>query len=457
MKTLYSKFVITTLLIMLFSAIIGFLISNTYYHQTVKQENDSKNMEIAEGMAEFAVTQYDLDSYLKHTAASGYQLYVVNSLGQEKFYGGSFRDKTLASGVKEKVLNGDVYHGMKNFPKETFVTGFFANELTNTVGVPFTYQGETYALFMRPNIELLFSEVHFVLAWMIIVMVILSIIAVLIGSRMLVNPIRKLSSATNKVVEEDFDVHLDINRKDEIGQLAGSFNEMIARLGELDKMRKSFISNVSHDIQSPLLNIQGYTRLLESNALTEEEKDAYIQVIHDETNRMSMLTKQLLVLTTLDQKGNFRNKEMVDVTAQLKEIVQKYRWLLDEKEVAVSYSLDEVTVLGDPDMLYTVWENLLTNAIKYNRSDGSIELTIIERQSEVEIAFQDTGIGLAPAEQAQIFERFYRADDARTRKTEGTGLGLSIVKQVIDMHGGRINVRSTLDEGTAFTVILPKM
>ncbi|SEQ49301.1 Signal transduction histidine kinase [Virgibacillus subterraneus] len=457
MRTLYSKFVITTILIMLFSTIVGFMVSNTYYHQTVKQENDRKNMEIAKGMAEFAVTQDNLDSYLKHTAASGYQLYVINSSGQEKFYGGSFRDKTLASEVKEKVLNSDVYHGMENFPKETFVTGFFANELTNTVGVPFTYQGESYALFMRPNIELLFSEVHFVLGWMIIVMVILSIIAVLIGSRMLVNPIRKLSSATNKVVEEDFDVHLDINRKDEIGQLAGSFNEMIARLGELDKMRKSFISNVSHDIQSPLLNIQGYTRLLESNTLTKEEKDAYIQVIHDETNRMSMLTKQLLVLTTLDQKGNFRNKEMVDVTAQLKEIIQKYRWLLDEKEIAVSYSLDEVIVSGDPDMLYTVWENLLTNAIKYNRPDGSIELTIIERQSEVEIALQDTGIGLAPAEQGQIFERFYRADDARTHTTEGTGLGLSIVKQIIDMHGGRINVRSVLDEGTAFNVILPKM
>ncbi len=457
MKTLYSKFVITTILIMLFSTIVGFMVSNTYYHQTVKQENDRKNMEIARGMAEFAVTQDDLDSYLKHTAASGYQLYVVNDSGQEKFYGGSFRDKTLASGVKEMVLHGDVYHGMKNFPKETFVTGFFANELTNTVGVPFTYQGEAYALFMRPNIELLFSEVHFVLGWMIIVMVVLSIIAVLIGSRMLVNPIRKLSSATNKVVEEDFDVHLDINRKDEIGQLASRFNEMIARLGELDKMRKSFISNVSHDIQSPLLNIQGYTRLLESNTLTKEEKDAYIQVIHDETNRMSMLTKQLLVLTTLDQKGNFRNKEMVDITAQLKEIIQKYRWLLDEKEIGISYSLDEVQVTGTPDMLYTVWENLLTNAIKYNRPNGSIELTIIERQSEVEITFQDSGIGLSPTEQAQIFERFYRADVARTRTTEGTGLGLSIVKQVIDIHGGRINVKSSLDEGTAFTVTLPKM
>ncbi|MFG6116132.1 sensor histidine kinase [Halobacillus sp. MO56] len=456
MKTLYSRFLIVTLFIMVGSTIVGFLFSNSYYHQKVKPENDQKNMEIAENVAGFLEKEDDMDSYLEHIGDIGYQLYVVNESGEETFYGGDFRDKRLPDDIKQRVLSGNAYHGMKNFPRETFVSGFFADELTNTVGVPFEYEGERHALFLRPDIELLFSEVHILLGWMVVVMLVLTIIAVLITARLLVDPIRKLSNATNKVVDENFDVQLDINRKDEIGQLANRFNDMLERLGEQDAMRKSFISNVSHDIQSPLLNIEGYARLLESDTLTREEKQAYIDVIKDETNRMSMLAKQLLLLTSLDQKGKLVEKEAVDVTAQLKEIIHKYRWLFEEKELLVGYDLDDAEIFGDTAMLYAAWENLLTNAIKYNRAGGSIELTLTNKEKEVEVIFQDTGIGMADEEQKRVFERFYRADQARTRTTEGTGLGLSIVKQVIDMHGGKISVTSEPGVKTEFVVTLPK-
>ncbi len=308
MKTLYSKFVLITVVIMVFSTVVGFLFANTYYHQKVKEENDYKNMEIAKEVAAFAETQEDPVAYMEQTADTGYQLYVISESGSEQFYGGEFRDKTIASNVIKQVLDGDVYHGMREFPRETFVTGFFANELSNTVGVPFENDGEQYALFMRPNIKLLFSEVHTLLGWMIAVMVVLSIISVLIGARMLVNPIKELSEATGKVGDEHFDVTLSINREDEIGKLADRFNEMTHRLGELDMMRKSFISNVSHDIQSPLLNIQGYARLLESNELTNEEKAHYTGIIQDETRRLSSLTNQLLVLSSLTGKIIYTGK-----------------------------------------------------------------------------------------------------------------------------------------------------
>ncbi|MFG6117719.1 sensor histidine kinase [Thalassobacillus sp. B23F22_16] len=454
MKTLYSRFLIVTLLIITGSTIIGFLFSNSYYHQKVKPENDEKNMEIITGIASFAENQDDLDSYLVQMGSAGYQLYLVDSSGRGKFYGGEFRDKQLPESIVEQVLAGNEYHGMRNFPRETFVSGFFADELRNTVGTSFDYNGERYALFMRPDIELLFSEVHILLGWIVVIMLVLTIVAVLIAARMLVNPIRKLSNATHKVVDENFDVQLDIQRTDEIGQLADRFNHMTRRLGELDAMRKSFISNVSHDIQSPLLNIQGYARLLENDSLTSEEKQDYINVIKDETERMSMLSKQLLVLTSLDQKGKLEKKEAVDVTAQLKETIHKYRWLFEEKDLFVTYDLEEAVLSGDEAMLYAVWENLLTNAIKYNRPDGSIEISLKNKADEVAIEFRDTGIGMTPEEQELIFERFYRADEART--TEGTGLGLSIVNQVIDMHGGTITVESEQDAGTSFFVVLPK-
>ena len=456
MKSLYAKFLLTTLIIMVMSSLIGFFIANAYYQNNLKPENDAKNMKIAISIAEYAETQPDLEQYLDHTARTGYQLSLIGQ-GERRFYGGEFDATNLSPETIENVIDGEVYHGMREFPKKTFVTGFFKNDLKNSVGVPLTYDDKQYALFLRPNIKLLFSEIHLLLGWMVLAIFILSLLAELIWSAMLIRPIRKLSHATNKVREEGFDVHLDIHRKDEIGQLAQNFKEMIARLGELDKLRKSFVSNVSHDIQTPLLNIQGYSRLLESNTLSEEEKNSYLTVIQEEAQRMSILSKQLLTLSSLEPKENALARKPIDLSAQLKSLLHRYYWLIDENDLSLTYSFDEVSVKGNPDLLTTVWENLLTNAIKYNQPGGTIDITLKVLHDEIVIIFKDTGIGLAPDEKEQIFDRFYRADLARTRTKQGTGLGLSIVKEIIELHNGHIHVDSQLKKGTTFTITLPHL
>ncbi|QHA93139.1 HAMP domain-containing sensor histidine kinase [Bacillus sp. N1-1] len=455
MRSLFSKFLLTTLFIMIISSLIGFLFANTFYQTNLKPENDTKNTEIAIRIAQYAESQGNLEDYLEHTASTGYQLFLVDQQGKKRFFGGTFNEKNLSPEAVEKVLDGDIYHGMKEFPKATFVTGFFANELKNSVGVPLSYNDTQYALFMRPNIKLLFNEIHILLGWMVVATVILSLFAVLIWAVMIIHPIRKLSQATNKVGEEGFTVQLDIQRKDEIGQLTQNFNEMISRLGELDKLRKSFVSNVSHDIQTPLLNIQGYSRLLESDTLTEKEKSSYLNVIQDETKRMSILTKQLLTLSSLDPKENNLSRETVELSGQFRSLLQRYYWLFNEENLSLTYSLDDVKVKGNTDLLYTVWENLLTNAIKYNKPGGSIQISLEDAHEQIEITFRDSGIGLGPSEKEQIFDRFYRADLARTRTKQGTGLGLSIVKEIVELHGGHISVDSQMNKGTTFKVVLP--
>ena len=456
MKSLYAKFLLTTLFIMLMSSLIGFFIANAYYQNNLKPENDAKNMEIAIKVAEYAETQEDLEEYLDHTASTGYQVFLIGE-GERRFFGGAFDEKNLSPEAVENVIDGELYHGMREFPKKTFVTGFFANELKNSVGVPLTYDDKQYALFMRPNIKLLFSEVHLLLGWMVLAIFILSLVAELIWSAMLIRPIRKLSHATNKVREEGFDIHFDIHRKDEIGQLAQNFKDMIARLGKLDKLRKSFVSNVSHDIQTPLLNIQGYSRLLENNELSEEDRSAYLKVIQEETERMSILSKQLLTLSSLEPKDNVLSRKSFELSGQLRNLLHRYHWLINENDLSLTYSLDDVSFNGNPELLYTVWENLLTNAIKYNQPGGSIEITLEELHDQIELTFKDTGIGLGPDEKEQIFDRFYRADLARTRTKQGTGLGLSIVKEIIELHRGQIHVDSQLEKGTTFTIILPRL
>ncbi|MFK2826213.1 HAMP domain-containing sensor histidine kinase [Bacillus sp. B190/17] len=457
MKSLYGKFVLMTTIIMLFSTVCGFLLTNTYYHRVMKERNDEKNVEIAKRIITYIeeTPQLDLHHYLTTIGDVGYQLYIVDEQGKEHAYGGQYRVKNLDDSAVKVVLEGSIYHGMRNFPRETFVTGFFANEMSNTIGVPFKYNNRQYALFIRPDIKLLFSEVHTILGGLVVAAALLSLLAMLIMAKMLIVPITQLTAATKRIANEKYDTQLTIDRHDEIGQLAASFNTMMEQLKENDKIRKEFISNVSHDFQSPLLNIQGYGGLLKSAGLSDEERQNYADIIQSETNRLSKLTCQLLLLTSLDQSSRMVKYRDYRLDEQLKACISKYRWLLEEKQINVSMTMEPTIYRGDAALFENVWDNLLTNAIKYNRPEGDIHITLEAKDHYIEVIVKDTGIGMSEAEQAQLFHRFYRADTSRTK--EGTGLGLSIVKQVIELHKGNIHVVSVPNEGTVFTITLPHL
>ena len=191
--------------------------------------------------------------------------------------------------------------------------------------------------------------------------------------------------------------------------------------------------------------------------LTEESRMNYTNVIQSETERLSSLTKQLLLLTSLDQLSSPLKLKTFELDKQLKETVRKYRWLLAEKEMSLSMETEEIRYTGDPAFLEKVWENLLLNAIKYTEIGGAIDILLNEQPDDVTIVIRDTGIGLDKEALDRLFDRFYRADDSRTQDTGGTGLGLSIVQQVVKLHGGTIEVTSTKGKGTTFTVSLPKM
>lgn len=457
MRSLYVKFVVITIGIMIFSGIFAFLISNTYYQQKLKPYNDQKNTKIALDIAEFTKNHpnINLKEYLDNISSMGYQIFLVDNSGKEIYFGAPFRENTLSTSTKEQVLNGDIFHGILNFPQETFVTGFFANELKNTIGVPLTHNEEKYALFLRPDIKLLFNEMHILFGWLLALTIILSIVMVIFSTKYLVNPISKLTTATKSLSYGNFNVDLDITRHDELGELSHSFLRMASKLEQMDDMRKEFISNISHDIQSPLSNIKGYTNLLENESISTEEKRNYISIINGEINRLSTLTKQLLLLASLDSDEDIMKRKPFNVGKQIKELVRNYQWQIGQNGITLGFTLPDVEITGDPSLLHTVWDNLLTNAIKYNKSNGSIEISIEEKEKSVLVTFEDTGIGLDDKEKERIFDRFYRVDTARTRSVEGTGLGLSIVAAIVKLHSGLIHVNSKENEGTTFVVELP--
>lgn len=456
MKTLYRQFTVTAILIILISTVVAFFSANTYYYLVSEELNDEKNVAIAQQLTHYIETteHLDLEHYLTTLGQIGYQLYVAGESGYSRFFGSEFAVTELSESAKLLVFNGNVYHGMEEFPSWIFMKGMFANELENTVGVPFKYEGENYGLFLRPNIDLLVTEVHIIFAGMIVSMAVISLVAMLIVAKRLIRPITQLTEATKQISQEKYDHLLKIDRRDEIGQLAESFNEMTKKLHENDQSRKEFISNVSHDFQSPLLNIQGYADLLGARTITEEERLAYSSIIQTEAKRLSILTKQLLLLTSLDQATRRLKRESFSLDQQLKSLSQKYLWRIEERGIELYYKLVPVVFHGDRSLLETVWDNLFTNALKYNKPNGSIRIELEDGDSYVTIQFKDTGIGIKEDELPHVFDRFYRAEPSRTK--EGTGLGLTIVKQIVELHDGSIDVSSELGEGTCVRITLPK-
>lgn len=455
-STLYFKYIVVTLAIMFFSGVLALLATNAYYHRVIKEQNDAKNVAIVQEMTQYMMDneQLNLDAYLQTLANVGYQLYVVDGQGQDTFYGSAFRLTELDDSVKHAVLEGQIYHGMRDYPRQLFITGFFANDLTNSVGVPFHYSGEKYALFVRPDIRLLFSEMHVVLGNMMLISLIATLMAILLAAWYLVKPIRALTKATKQIAQEDYDVTIEIARTDELGLLAKSFNKMAQDLKQQDETRKSFIRNISHDLQTPLQNINGYANLLKNKELTDKNRLHYADIIEAETGRLSSLTKQLLLLNSLDELAYKRQQTAINISEQIERIVMKNQWLIEQKELAIWLQLDEAIFDGDETLLENLWENLIANAIKYNRQGGEINITVQSDSAVITIEIADTGIGIEQEHLPHIFKRFYRVDEAR--QTKGTGLGLAIVQEIVHFYNGQITMNSKENAGTTIIIKLPK-
>lgn len=458
MKSLYSRIVITMLVVILASSLLGFFLANIYYQLKLKPFNDEKTTKIAQEVQQFyqSNASLSLDKYLQSVGELGYELYLTDGGADSNYYGGEFRKKALPEKTVDRVLRGETYHGIDEFNTGIFITGFFDNDIQNTIGVPVKVDGKTEALFIRQDPEQQFGELRIFFAMILVFTSIISILLVLISGRYIVNPIVKLTNATKQIRKGNYDVALEVKRKDEIGQLADSFAKMTGELEKSEAARQEFVSNVSHELQSPLTSMQGFATLLASDTLTEKERAEYLAVLSEETTRLSSLTKQLLTLASLDQEAELRKKDQVQLEVQWRQLLQTTEWSWRAKEITINLELDEVNCTGDAELLYQVWSNLLTNAIKFTPTSGAINIRLYQDASHAFMEVEDSGIGISEADIDKIFQRFYKANQSRTREEGSSGLGLSICKKIIHLHHGEIFVESKSEKGTKFTIKLPK-
>lgn len=397
----------------------------------------------------------DINQYLSHISQLGYQMYLVASDGNGTFYGGDFRKKELDQNIIQDVVSGKTYHGINQFPSKLFVTGFFDNVLKNTIGVPVIVDGAPHALFIRPNLEVQFGEMRIFFAILLAFTILLSVIFVVISTRYIVKPISKLTEATKKIAKGNYNIQLQVHRRDEIGQLASHFSSMTKSLEQLESMRQEFVSNVSHEIQSPLASIQGFSQTLQLETITEEKRKHYLSIIEDESRRLSQLSKQLLTLASLDKEEGIVEKEMFDLSQQIKQVLFMTEWSWREKDIAIDMELPSVFIHADQKLLQQAWTNLITNSIKFSETGGTISVNIRSDNEKCYIEISDTGIGISKEDLPHIFQRFYKADKSRIRKEGSSGLGLAITKRIIELHDGKIHVESMLGRGTTFFIELP--
>ncbi|MDR9744438.1 HAMP domain-containing sensor histidine kinase [Paenibacillus taichungensis] len=458
MRSLYFRVFMITIAVILVSAMLGFLLSNIYYHAKLKSFNDEKLVGIAAQMKQFVEQEpATVEHYLNNAAALGYEIYVTDGKGNDQFYGREFRQKDLDKQAVDQVLSGEIYHGVAEFPSKPFITGFFDNQLSNTVGVHLEMGNASYALFMRPDVILQFGELRIFFALIGAFTVGISILLFIISTRYLVNPIERLSEATKRIAQGNYNLKLSTTRRDEIGQLAQHFMTMSRELERVDQARQQFVSNVSHEIQSPLTSIQGFAQLVADQDLPEQEREHYASIIEEESRHLSLLSKQLLLLSSLEQGHEDLTKVRFSLRDQFRQAVQVLQWQLEEKELLLRISVPEsIQLYGNEVLLMQVWMNLLGNAVNHLPQGRSIEIRAEETNAQCVIHIRDTGDGIAAEHLPFLFDRFYRVDRARERSSGRTGLGLAIVQKIIRIHEGTIEVSSST-EGTVFTVTLPQM
>ncbi|WP_078430254.1 sensor histidine kinase [Alkalihalobacterium alkalinitrilicum] len=350
---------------------------------------------------------------------------------------------------RQVLLEGDTLVLIREHPR-------FAQDILAVVTPIMGSQGLEAVLFLYMPLVTVYEPFESI-RYILIGFVVLTVMVVSFVTRKITNyfirPIEEMMEITKKMANGDLTERLEINRRDELGQLAISFNRMSSSLEQAETKRREFLSNVSHELRTPISYMQGYTEAFEEKMITPEK---YMQTMKKETAYIGRLVHDLLDLAQLEGDTYPITKVPLPFAQLIEEVVEKFEWSIKNKKLTIRKELDEeIIVEGDEDRLAQVISNVLTNAIRYSNEHGNLSIRLDAHDNEAVLIFRDEGIGIPKDDVDKITERFYRVNKGRTRKDGGTGLGLAIVHQIVKLHGGKIEIQSELRQGTTVSVFLP--
>lgn len=275
-------------------------------------------------------------------------------------------------------------------------------------------------------------------------------------NRIFFEPIQKLKDGMNDVSDGDFSVKIDTNSPiNEVKELYDSFDLMVKELSATEILQSDFMSNVSHEIKTPVNAIEGYAMLLESEEITPEEQQEYVEKILFNTKRLSELVGNVLLLSKIDNQAIPKNEKKFRLDEQIRQSIMQLETKWTEKDIELDVELKRTEFIGNATLLIHVWDNLINNAIKFNNHGGTVKLRLSSDADRVTFTIEDNGPGVSEDAIKHIFDKFYQADSSH--RQEGNGLGLALVKRIVDLYEGDIKAENLPDTGCRFTVVLPAM
>lgn len=305
--------------------------------------------------------------------------------------------------------------------------------------------------------ESLFSFMHSLIIPVAIILVVVVIMVVLFSrvlTRRIMAPLNGFDVAQGLQHTSYIEMDPLVSR---IEQQQQQLREQNRELIRAEDMRRSFSANVSHEMKTPLQVIAGYSELLSTGMVPAEDMTKFAGIIHDEAQHMYALIDDVLALSRLDEPVSPDGlSDQIDLYALAESVAERLRPLAEKHEVVLRVRGDKVLIDGNESLMEQVITNLVSNAIRYNKSGGEVVVSVNEQGTDAVVKIADTGVGISEEEQQKIFERFYRVDKSRSKETGGTGLGLAIVKHAVEHHHGAITVESELGKGSVFSVRFPR-
>lgn len=460
-KTLYLRIVMIFLAVVIISLGVAFFLTSQ-----LSQTKDNTEMQtdlVKDG--QLAIQLYkeragrDVETSLKSIGSlHGFQITVIDEQGHVQMFNQDpsqhgqpgVHPNFPPHSIVKQVLNGTDYRPSPD------ASGPGPHGPDMIVGLPFEMNNTHYALFISPNIGPPRKGFTSFLNTVLLIVLVVGSLLIVVASRYVVKPIVAMTKATQQLAKGDFSVNVQLARSDELGMLANSFNQMAAELRQIEQARQDFVSNVSHEIQSPLTSIRGFSKALQDDELlSDADRKRYLQIIQAESERLSRLSENLLRLASLESEHYPFAPQEYAVDEQLRHVVIAHEPQWSEKDIEIDLDLPAIKIIADQDQLSQVFTNLLSNAIKHTPTGGQITISVKKKAQQVIVRFTDNGVGIPAEDLPNIFERFYKVDKSRDRSQGGNGLGLAIVKKIISIHHGDISVESTPDVGTTVLVTLP--
>lgn len=358
--------------------------------------------------------------------------------------------------IKEQAMNRITESGLSELSS---LNGYYEDNYF-IFARKITVDGSTYIILEKLRSNTLAGHMlSLVSALIISSLIILSAAFAIIytAAKRLLSPIREMTVAAQRFAEGDFSEKLHVTDENELGYLANSLNEMASSLEQLEETRKSFISNVSHELKTPMTTIGGFVDGILDGTIPESQHKHYMKIVSAEVSRLSRLVRSMLNISKYEAGELKLSTEDFDILPMILQTLTSFEKSIDEKHIDIQIeSVDGFRINADPDLTGQVIYNLIDNAVKFVNKDGIISFSFNEDGDMRSVSIRNSGDGLKKKEISKVFDRFYKTDESRGIDPGGVGLGLSIVSSIIKLHGGKIVVSSEQNRYTEFTFSLKK-